>query len=92
MACPDGCLHGGAQVRSQKRSANKIRFRNVQELYQSHLSIYGCIEESKRRKLDVFYNQLIQSSPYSSTARTLFHEQREVINREVNTDAPTLSW
>lgn len=92
MACPDGCLNGGAQVRSQKRSENKIRFQNVKQLYRSHLPIHGCAEESKRHRLDLLYNQLIQSTPYSSLARTLFHEQREVLQYEINIDAPAMSW
>ncbi|XP_044754065.1 probable cytosolic Fe-S cluster assembly factor AGAP009023 [Coccinella septempunctata] len=79
MACPSGCLNGGAQVRSQNDLSPKELTKKLEELYCS----LPCKDPSDSKELKFLYENWLQgrdSEKGNSMLRTTYHAVEKSTN------------
>ena len=70
MACPSGCLNGGAQLVAENRILTKAVLEKVKSLYDNHVVWNGYKEQVKMS--DAFY-KIFGFHPYTKQSIKAFH-------------------
>ncbi|CAH0394004.1 unnamed protein product [Bemisia tabaci] len=84
MACPSGCLNGGAQVRSKEDSTSRDLIQKLENLYES-LPLHKPEENPTVLEL---YNQWL--GPHSDRGKSMMRTTYHAV--EKNTTALTIKW
>ncbi|KAL3269619.1 hypothetical protein HHI36_008683 [Cryptolaemus montrouzieri] len=85
MACPSGCLNGGAQIRSQSNLTAKELTVQLEELYSS----LPCKNPSDNEAVKELYEKWLEGSN-SDKAANILHTKYHAVEKFIN--ALNIKW